>query len=199
MTLLHAGEIYHDRDPRPLLASLQNLKSQAQIGSSGIRLKFLGRWSEARFDLPAAVRAAGVEDCVDLVGQVPHELALAAMRNADILLILQAEDSLAVPAKLYEYLSFGRPILALANPRSDIGWILETSGVTHRLVPPTDTDGVTWAIRDLVAAIRDRKVETTSADRMAMFSRAQVAARLAQKIDTLIASGREQQRLSAGA
>ena len=197
VTLLHAGEIYAERDPRPVLTAIQRLAREE--GSPGVRFVLMGRWSEAQFDLPGAIRAAGIEDRVDLIAQVPHKQAIEAMQSSDILVLLQLDDSPSIPAKLYEYISIGKPILALANPRSDIGWVLETSGVTHRLVAPKDTDGVMRAIRDLVTAIRNGNVKTASADRIAMFSRAQVAARLAAKMETLVASEQAQQKLNVGA
>jgi len=53
-----------------------------------------------------------------------------------------------VPAKLYEYLGAGQPILALAEPDSDIAWALRgKSGVLHRIVPPRDAPAIKQSAR----------------------------------------------------
>jgi glycosyltransferase involved in cell wall biosynthesis len=188
VTLLHAGEIYLNRDPRPVFGALQSLRSNVADWSTGARFVLMGRWDSAEFDLPEVVRSAGVADCVELIEQVPHAQALTAMRQADILVLLQSEETSAIPAKLYEYLTFGKPILAIADPRSDIGWVLASAGVTHRLIAPSDSEGVTRAVRDLVVAVRSGTVVKASAEQLRGFSRAQVAARLAQQMSKLIAT-----------
>jgi hypothetical protein len=54
------------------------------------------------------------------------------MLLADALLVLQgANCNEQIPAKLYEYLRAGRPILGLADPRGDTGRALAAAGVQH--------------------------------------------------------------------
>jgi hypothetical protein len=77
------------------------------------------------------------------------------MASADILLLLDSPGRrIGVPAKLYEYLGSGRPILALAEPDGDTAWALRTSGAIHRIVAPDDCQGIERALRELVEIAR---------------------------------------------
>ena len=75
--------------------------------------------------------------------------------RADILLLIHTPGwRLGVPAKLYEYLGAGRPILALAEPDSDIAWVLRTSKVLHRIAPPRDVPAIRQALLELAAEVQ---------------------------------------------
>src|SRR5262249_33419273 len=105
LTLLHAGEFYAGRDPRPLLRVLQDLHKSAISGLPRLRLKLVGLATELNFDLATEVRTLGIESVVEINGQISYADALKAMLMADILVIVQVpKHKVAVPAKLYEYL-----------------------------------------------------------------------------------------------
>ena len=73
------------------------------------------------------------------------------MVQADLLLLLDTPGRRAgVPAKLYEYIGAGRPILALAEPESDVAWVLRESGVAHRVAPPLDPEAIRRALTELL-------------------------------------------------
>ncbi len=113
-TILHAGEFYSGRDPRPFLDAIQQIEKE---GNGSFRLQFLGRSTEGVFDLEAEVQSRGLQSITDIGGHVPYEQALKSMTEASILLMVQSHHmGVGVPAKLYEYLGAGRPILALGDP-----------------------------------------------------------------------------------
>src|SRR5262249_16113045 len=62
--ILHAGELYHERDPRPLLDALSESRTQGQ--AADVKLEFLGRQSGRRFDLAGEIRVRGLEPYVSL-------------------------------------------------------------------------------------------------------------------------------------
>jgi hypothetical protein len=65
------------------------------------------------------------EPLVRILPAIPHRDAIAEMLASDGLLILQAENcNRQVPAKAYEYLRAGRPILALTDLRGDTANLL---------------------------------------------------------------------------
>jgi hypothetical protein len=74
----------------------------------------------------------GVNDVVEVVPPLPYREALAEMLAADGLLVLQAANcNEQIPAKLYEYLRAGRPILGLTDPDGDTAKTLRAAGITH--------------------------------------------------------------------
>ena len=125
LRVLHAGELYSGRDPRPFLDVL----AQLHAAGSTVEAEFLGRNTEQSYDFAAEVRQRGLDGVVQSPGQVPYDVSLGKMLRADILLLFQTPGyRLGVPAKLYEYLGAGRPILAVSEPDSDIAWALRENG-----------------------------------------------------------------------
>jgi glycosyltransferase involved in cell wall biosynthesis len=151
LTILHAGELYGGRDPRPLLDALQQLRADLDV-----HIEFLGRSTEQRFDLPAELARRGLGDRVAIHDQAPYGEAIRKMKRADILLLIHTPGSrLGVPAKLYEYLGAGRPILALAEPDGDISWVLRESGACSRIAASTETPGIKQALLELIGEVKN--------------------------------------------
>jgi hypothetical protein len=83
---------------------------------------------------------------VEIAPAIPYREALAEMMEADALLVLQGADcNHQIPAKVYEYLRAGRPILGLADPRGDTAGVLRAAGI--------DTIAALESMQDIVAAL----------------------------------------------
>lgn len=178
--LLHTGEIYAGRDPLPLFEALARLNA---ANDRPCRLEIMGRCELPIVDM---LRRRGWDEFVALEGQRSYQETLAAMDDADILVLFDSPGrTVGVPAKLYEYLGAGRPILALAEPNGDTAAILRASGVPHRIAPPTDLPRIAAAVRELVDAL---PAESASINRRIQerFTRAAIAQSLAGHFDRLI-------------
>src|SRR5205823_7735070 len=73
--------------------------------------------------------------------------------NADVAIVIttpSAGGDMAVPAKLYEVLALGRPILALAGKGSDTANLLSRLGQDVGLAPPDDPAAIAAAIERLL-------------------------------------------------
>jgi hypothetical protein len=117
---------------------------------------------------------------VELGGQVSYRQALNEMRRADILLLITSPGRpLGIPAKLYEYLGAGRPILALAEPDGDVAWVLRTSRVPHRIVPALNTARIKEALRELWLEAQNQAAASRCHGNLARFTREQMARDLA--------------------
>jgi glycosyltransferase involved in cell wall biosynthesis len=187
ITLLHAGELYSGRDPRPLLDALKNLHSAG--GRARWRVEFLGESTEGTFDLPREVASRALSDVVQLTPQVPYAEALGRLGRADILLLLHTPGmKIGVPAKLYEYLGARRPILALAEPDSDIAWVLKDTGTPHRIAPFRDVPRIQQALVELAGEVHAGVTVPAGDERLEPFTRRAMARRFAQRLDALTAS-----------
>ena len=66
------------------------------------------------------IRALGLESCVEITGQLPHEEAMNVLRNFDVALSYDTSEWLpslvAVHSKVFEYLAAGLPIVATRHP-----------------------------------------------------------------------------------
>jgi glycosyltransferase involved in cell wall biosynthesis len=134
-TLLHSGIVYPDeRDPRALFEAFGRLVA-AQALASPLRLRFRAAVHEGLLHDLAARH--GVADRVDILPPVGYEDALQEMLRADGLLVMQAANcNQQIPAKIYEYLRAGRPIVTLADRAGDTARVLAAAGL--RSISPLD-------------------------------------------------------------
>jgi hypothetical protein len=138
--LSHIGELYGGRNVAPLLESLARLIAQGRLPAGSVCVRLIGP-AEARA-LPNAefLGRARAEGWLELITeQIPKREALQIARSSDGLLLLQLRSSVHVPAKIFEYLQIGRPILAFIQPNSPAERILDQSGVPYRCVYPGST------------------------------------------------------------
>lgn len=125
--LLHSGIVYPEwRDPASLFAALRNLRQQGHPDVHRLLLRF--RACEHDEFVRARAREYGVSDQIEILPPIPYRAALAEMQAADALMILQSDTcNDQIPAKSYEYLRCGRPVLALTNEGSDTANLFKTS------------------------------------------------------------------------
>jgi len=128
-TLLHSGIVYpSERDPRALFAALRRLLDGGRLRRDALRIRFRAPVHDAL--LRDLARRHGVEDVVEVCPPLGYREALAEMLRADGLLLLQASNCNAqIPAKFYEYLRAGRPVLALTDPAGDTAGALRGAGI----------------------------------------------------------------------
>jgi hypothetical protein len=183
INIVHPGSVYGSRNPGPFLDALKECLAVPTAGLPPLRVLFLGE--ELALALEAQKR--GLEDQVHTIQAIPHAKALQVMEDADILLLLDSPGRRrGVPAKLFEYLNAGRPILALAEPDGDVAWVLRESGILFRVASPEDRWSIKRALLELLgeSAVRHRqKLHLPKAHR---FTRETMAQRLAQILDHLM-------------
>jgi len=149
--IVHTGTIYANRSPNPFLEAVQNLDPAALAGRA-LRVRFIGGVvsEKQRSEIEPLMREVS-NARVFLEDHVPHSQSTRAMVEADFLLLLDTPGRRAgVPAKLYEYIGAGRPILALAELESDVAWVLRENGAVHRVAPPLDPEAIRRALTELL-------------------------------------------------
>lgn len=136
LTLVHAGWFYGTRSPVVLLEALELLLSRRPgLARAELpRFRLLGPFlpHEDRAAFLARTRRAGLEHLFRLEDLEPWDDALRAVRESDVALLVTnpAGSESAIPAKMFEYIALGRPILALTNDplvlemmeHGDLGW-----------------------------------------------------------------------------
>jgi len=139
--IAHVGNLYGSRHPAVVLASLRRLLERDVIVSRQVRVHLVGELDEeirrSYAELFADLEARGA---IEYSGSLPRPEALRIMGEANYLLLVDMVGGAgyAVPAKLFEYLRIGRPILAVTSRGSPVEQILASSGVPHRAVHPGD-------------------------------------------------------------
>jgi glycosyltransferase involved in cell wall biosynthesis len=133
----HIGVLYWQRHPYKLVEALDRLISAGRLDPAKIRLAFLGPIQEReRFEAHVGTASLLRRGCLEIRGeQVPRAEANHAMATADFLLLIDIVNlggsSYTVPAKIYDYILMGRPILALTGRQSPVERILSGSGVPY--------------------------------------------------------------------
>ena len=142
--ICHPGTLYRQREPRPILKAIANLRKQGQ----DIRFQQMGL-ATGECD-PARIGAElGIEDLVEVVPRGSHTEALERMSQADILLVIQPNAPLQIPGKLYEMLLFDKPIIGICESRATSA-VLESAGNAWS-VSSTDIAAIEVALQDSLA------------------------------------------------
>jgi hypothetical protein len=115
LDMWHFGTVYGKRDPLSLLAAVSKLHEQGVVSPATFRLRFVGEWSVTN---PVTNSLAGQLEQNGLmvrVAPISHDESLRQMRSSPILLAIQPSSPLQIPAKLYEYIAAGRPLLVVGG------------------------------------------------------------------------------------
>jgi len=134
LRLAYTGSIYPgDQRPDLLFAALEKVVRERGGTIPPLELVFAGTGRDTELQASLAAFPAAARAC-RFVGRVAPDEALRLQREADALVLLNCtnpspeEGTLSYPAKAFEYLNAGRPILAL--PRDPGAWgdrLLETT------------------------------------------------------------------------
>ena len=188
LTLVHSGIVYpSERDPTQLMQALSILKEAGTVTKDNFRVCFRG--SEHDGMLTQVAGRAGVADLVQLLPPIPYGQALEEMMRADALLIMQASNCNAqIPAKLYEYLRAGRPILGLTDPAGDTAGLLRASGI-NAIAPLDSAPGIAELLKRFVEHPERRTDCIASETAVRSASRRARAVELAQLLDAVTTRG----------
>lgn len=184
VTLLHSGVVYpSERDPTQLLEALGDLQRTVPELARRLRLRF--RASSHDDLLRDLARRNGVEPLIECLPALPYREALAEMMRAEALLVLQASNcNDQIPAKIYEYLRCGRPVVGLTDPKGDTAQVLTSAG--SKYAAPLDQVA---PIRELLTAlVREADAGTLQIPPragVAEWSREAQARRLAERLDAV--------------
>lgn len=178
VVLVHSGLLYPDgRNPKPFLSALARLQASGAIHRDKLRVILRASGCESAYQRD--IERLGLQDVVTLAPSIPNEAALEEQAGADALLLVQgAKYDCQIPAKVYEYLRVGRPILALVSGGGDTAALLrETGGAV--LVSPDDADAIARELPLFLDLLQQGRAPHARPEVVARFSRREGAASLA--------------------
>jgi glycosyltransferase involved in cell wall biosynthesis len=126
--LVHMGLLYPvERDPQPFFRAVSQLQKDGKLDAARIRIELRASGHESTYE--PMLRAEGIENLVRLLPSLPYREALQNSAHADGLLLFQAANcDHQIPAKVFEYLRLGKPILALTSHTGDTAALLKQTG-----------------------------------------------------------------------
>lgn len=189
-----------NRNPKGLFAAIRRALDQGWLDSADLQVTFLGCGSYGNSALfRKDLKDFSLEPYVEAVTErIPYREALARMAGADVVVVLsenlsdvgdgnniQQWTAMQVPAKLYEYLRVGRPLLALVSEGA-VKELLEKTGAGVP-IPSRDTERVALALKHYYEV---RRAETDSMKAayagISEYSRENLTALLARELDALV-------------
>jgi glycosyltransferase involved in cell wall biosynthesis len=182
--LVHSGLIYPvERDPRPMFNAVGRLKKMGRLTADRVQIVFRAPGSEDLYRKLLAER--DIEDLITLEPHVPYRQALKECAEADGLLLFQAADcDMQIPAKAYEYLRIGKPILALTTHTGDTAALLcDAGGAT--IVNIASEDEIYEGLSSFVDALRVGTHPVPDKDKIQRYTREAQAGQLARVLDGL--------------
>ncbi len=183
--ILHSGTIYPtpDRDPQPFFQALASLKQAGLISRRDIRVTLRASGHDQQFR--PLIENLCIEDLVEFAPAVPYAEALKEMIETDGLLVFQGYTSNpAIPAKLYEYLRAGTPILALVDREGSTADLLRSLGTGH-IAPIDDCNAIADAILSFLTRVSRRQYCHAGARALSRYSRESLTSELAEIFESV--------------
>jgi glycosyltransferase involved in cell wall biosynthesis len=178
-TLLYAGTFYAGIKPDTLFVALVKLKEKRLLGENWV-LKLLG--THRNFFVPKQL-----EKHLLFLPPVPNETAVIEMMNADCNIIIHPpmETKGVYSGKLFEYLSTGKPILALLDTE-DVAAKLINDMHAGEVVDFNDHEGIQEAVMNIYKNWEKRVLPDVSIDQRNKLHRSKQVVFLEELIDELL-------------
>jgi glycosyltransferase involved in cell wall biosynthesis len=142
-TIGYLGTFSPDCDPEPFFWALRNLIDQKLIPKD--KIKFIHVGLSLRIDLDGLIERYDLKEVWEGKGYLPHKEALKQMKNASIFLLVTSDNPLVFPAKVFEYLTFKKPILSIVPQESEVGKLISKMKF-GRVISPEDKNGIAEAL-----------------------------------------------------
>ncbi len=125
LKLVHFGNCYGPRRLAPVLSAIARLREAGLLATDEILLEHLGRPAQEDLELAGQLGLSGVYSARPFV---PYAEGLDLLAQADLqVLLAYGHETLFIPAKLFDYLLVGRPILCVSEP-SELTEIVHSTG-----------------------------------------------------------------------
>lgn len=188
LVLLHSGIVYaSERDPTDLFKALGALKAGKALTAADVEIRFRASGNDAL--LRELASANDVADMISILPPIGYGDALAEMMTADALVVMQASNcNSQIPAKAYEYVRAGKPILALTDPVGDTAGVLRRAGIESILRLDSAAE-IERGLPAFIAAIRAGTAPRPDAAFARACSRRERTRELATTLDAVAARG----------
>lgn len=179
--LCHFGTVYGKRTPRVLLQAMWELFQEGRLKPEAIRLRFVGGWDST--DQECERYAAELEKHSFLRREPPisHSLCLQEMQRSSVLLVLQPDSPLQIPAKIYEYVATGRPLLLIGGEGATANLVTRHAlGVSS----PNQLAAIKVLLNELATGVR--KLVQPDVTRVNRFDYRSLTGELADVLDVVV-------------
>jgi len=182
LRFLHSGILYpSERDPTAFFRAVAELAGDGRLASGDIEFAFRACGSEDVYR--PMVREQGIEPFVKLLPPIAYSAAIDEMFAADACMLFQASNcNDQIPAKLYEYLRVGKPIIGLTDPAGDTAKLLGELGFSD-VAPLDDAQKIKQTLLRFIELVRAGTAHRPEEAAVTRFSRRELTRELATLFD----------------
>lgn len=186
-TFLNTGAMYGAESPAPFIFALGKLLQRRPELRSRIRVRLIGYAGDEESKLYELIKRHELAALVTLSGPQAHDTCLQAQQDADVLLLFSASEHIGtLRGKSFEYLSTGKPILALIPAQGTQAEILSQAG-TAEIIEYGNIDRTERAIESMLDG--DGTIACApNWDYIRQFERKALTGKLALTLDELVSS-----------
>ncbi len=127
-SIAHIGTLVKDRNPDTLWKVLSELVKENLDFKKKLEIKLVGKID---IFVKERIEKYGLQRYINKIDYLPHSEVILEQQRSKVLLLLVNNTRNAkgiLTGKFFEYLSAGRPVLAIAPPDGDIAVILKETG-----------------------------------------------------------------------
>jgi glycosyltransferase involved in cell wall biosynthesis len=182
-SIVHAGSLPPNRNPRILWKVLQELVAAKPDLADSLQIKLVGKVDVSVLE---DIRNHQLEPYLKLVEYVPHDAVMKILQQAQVLLLAINQTPNAkgiLTGKFFEYLAACRPVLTIGPTDGDVANILNT--VQAGLISDfTDEEGLKKNILEFFNRFRDGNLSVNS-EGIHQYSRKNLTSALAEHLNKI--------------
>jgi glycosyltransferase involved in cell wall biosynthesis len=185
-TITYTGNFDSTRQPDPLLKAVANIRKNSPHVFGSEAIKFFGVYN---IFLDEKAKTYGLTNIIKQYGIIEFNDVINEMSRASILLLVVHNDPVTpkfcIPAKLFEYIASGRPILAITPPGAAYDIILKYN--LGKAFAHEDTKGIEKAIMEYYDLFSQGKLLTNipKPDILNKFDRKHLTGDLAKILESI--------------
>ena len=152
MVILHAGYLYGQRDPFPIVKALVQFQKQRYENKEKIKFIQMGD-IHLQYNFEQRFQNLIENGFIEVMESLPFNESLKIQANSDVLVLIQPGTKTQIPSKLYDYLCLNRPILTI-TPLNGALWKLIKKEKFGYLYEPEDVKGI---VQCLIKLFEEKK------------------------------------------
>lgn len=146
--IVHAGKFYQGRSGLPFLQAFSSAVNRYTWIGDNWEVKLIGSGEE----YSSTLNLLGISHLVEIVGTVPHSVALQYVMGGDLLLLVPGGGLSTMTGKLFEYLAARKPIIVLGHD-SAAGRLVSRLGIGS-ISPPDNIEQIAETLAQMMDKIQ---------------------------------------------
>ena len=176
-TLVYAGALYMSRNPEQMLLAIKKIIKDRIIPREQLSVKLVGGISIISSRLTQLLGSQHIQSVVEVIPRVSHHDAIKMQLEADVLILIQLDFPLQIPRKLYEYLSFRKPIVAVTERNGATANIIRKKNLGT--IVENDSRSIKRVIVEMYNQWLNKDLKTLRYDKLNEFSNEELSKKIA--------------------